>query len=96
MNLYLFFGWFTSFLEYASIFYLILILFFVVVKKARRYDNAISVTAIVIIGCSVFRLAAWGRNIVTSDRALHYLTLIFGIVVMSYIYRIIVKVKNTE
>ena len=74
-------SWFTSFIEYASLFYLVLIMLFIGLKKLRKYDVAIPVFAIILIGTSLFRLMAWGRNIVTEDRAFHYLTFILGVVI---------------
>lgn len=82
-------SWFTSFIEYAALFYLVLIMFFLSLKHFRKYDVVIPAFAIFLIGISLFRLMAWGRNIVTEDRAFHYLTFILGVVIMYYIYHVI-------
>ncbi|MFA5107443.1 MAG: hypothetical protein WC497_03915 [Patescibacteria group bacterium] len=87
------FHWFQAALEYAIPVYLAVIIVCIFIKKARKYDIIVTLGAIILIGASLFRLMAWGRTIVNTDRSLHYLTLIVGLLLLTKLYE---KAKSQQ
>lgn len=80
------FIWFQSAIEYSVIAYLVVIFACLFNKHARKRDIVVYVVAMILVSASLFRLMAWGRNIVSTDRSLHYLTFIVGLIMLLKLY----------
>lgn len=85
------FPWFQSAIEYAIPVYLVIILACLFIKKIRRYDLIVHTGGILLIGASLFRLMAWGRTIVNTDRSMHYLVFMAGLLMLILLYEKIKK-----
>lgn len=83
--------WFKSAIEYATLVYLGIILVFVFLRKARKYDVVIPVAALVLVTAALFRLMAWGRTVVNTDRSLHYAAFMAGVLALVFVYE---KIKD--